>query len=89
LWEIHREVEKQPQTLQEKMENVFLEGSNTKSALHKHTAECTRIFHEVNDWMGIITRHNQTLEDVRARIQLLNEEFAVTMDLLEKQEKFD
>jgi hypothetical protein len=39
--------------------------------------------------MGIIARCNQTLEDVHARIQLLNEEVAVTMDPLEKQEKFD
>jgi hypothetical protein len=48
-----------------------------------------RIFHEVSDWMGIIARCNQTLEDVRARIQFLNEEVAVTMDPLEQQEKFD
>jgi hypothetical protein len=33
--------------------------------------------------------HNQTLENVSTRIQLLNEEVAVTMDPLEKQEKFD
>jgi hypothetical protein len=55
----------------------------------KCTTECTRIFCEVNDWMGIIARHNQTLEDVCARIQLLNEEVVVTMDPLEQQEKFD
>jgi hypothetical protein len=55
-----------------------------EQALHKRTTECTKIFHEVNDWMGIIARRNQTLEDVRARIQLLNEKVVVTMDSLEK-----
>jgi len=39
--------------------------------------------------MGIIAKRNQTLEDMCVRIQLLNEEVAVTMDPLKKQEKFD
>jgi hypothetical protein len=34
--------------------------------------------------MGIMARRNQTLEEVRARVQLLNEEVMVTMDLMEK-----
>jgi hypothetical protein len=37
---------------------------------------------EVSDWMGIIARHNQKLEDVRTRTQVLNEEIAATMDPL-------
>jgi hypothetical protein len=89
LWESQREVEKQPWKLQEKMEKVVLEGNNARATLHKCTTECTRIFHEVSDWMGIIARCNQTMEDVCARIQSLNEEVVVTMDPLEKQEKFD
>jgi hypothetical protein len=71
------------------MEKVVLEGNNAREALHKRIAECTKIFHEVSDWMEIIVRHNQTLEDVHARIQFLNEEVSVTMDSLEQQEKFD
>jgi hypothetical protein len=50
------------------MEKVVLEGNNARAALHKHTNECTRIFREVNDWMGIIARCNQTLEDVHTII---------------------
>jgi hypothetical protein len=71
------------------MEKVVLEGNSARSTLYKRTTECTKIFHEVSDWMGIITRRNQTLEDVDAIIQLLNEEVAVTMDPLKQQEKFD
>jgi hypothetical protein len=70
------------------MEKVVLEGNNAREALQKCTTECTKIFQEVNVWMGIIARHNQTLEEVRARIQLLNEEVAVTMEPLEQQDKF-
>jgi hypothetical protein len=73
LWESQCEEEKQPQKLQEKMEKVVLEGNNAIAALHKHIIECTRIFREFSDWMGIIARCNQILEDVHARIQLLNE----------------
>jgi hypothetical protein len=89
LWESQREAEQQPRKLQEQMEKVVLEGNNARETLHKRTTECTRIFHEVSDWMGIIARHNQTLEDVCAKIQSLNEEVVVTMDPLEQQEKFD
>jgi cysteinyl-tRNA synthetase len=89
LRESQHEAEQQPRKLQEKMEKVVLEGNNAREALHKCTTECTRIFHEVSDWMGIIARRNQTLEDVHTRIQSLNEEVAVTMDPLEQQEKFD
>ena len=39
--------------------------------------------------MGIISRCNQTLEDLRVKIQSLNEEVVNTLDLLEQQEKFD
>jgi hypothetical protein len=39
--------------------------------------------------MGIISRHNQTLEDLCMKIQSLNEEATNTLDPLEQQEKFD
>jgi hypothetical protein len=39
--------------------------------------------------MGVITHHNQALEDLCTRIQTLNEEEAKTHDPLEQQEKFD
>jgi hypothetical protein len=71
------------------MEKIVLEGNNARATLHKRTTECTNIFREVSDWMGIIARRNQTLEDVRTRIQVLNEEVAATMDPLEQQQKFD
>jgi hypothetical protein len=67
LWESQQEAEKQPQKLQEKMEKIVLEGNNARATLHKCTTECTKIFQEVNDWMGIIARHNQTLEDMHAK----------------------
>jgi hypothetical protein len=57
--------------------------------LHKQTMDCTRIFKEVSDWMGIIARWNQVLEELCTRIQGLNEEVAVTMDPIEQQQKFD
>jgi hypothetical protein len=59
------------------------------SALHKCTTKCTKIFREVSDWMGIMARHNQNLEEVCTRIQLLNEEVVITMDPQEQQENFD
>jgi hypothetical protein len=86
LWESQREAEQQPQKLQEKMERVVLEGNNARETLHKRTAECTRIFWEVSDWMGIISWCNQTLEDLCMKIQSLNEEVSITMDPLEQQE---
>jgi hypothetical protein len=70
------------------MEKIVLKGNNARATLHKRTTKCIKIFREVSDWMGIITRCNQTLEDMHARIQLLNEEVATTMDPLEKQQKF-
>jgi hypothetical protein len=71
------------------MEKLVLEGNNVRETLHKRTTECMRIFRKVSDWMGIIARHNQTLEDMRENIQSLNEEVVVTMYSLEWQEKFD
>jgi hypothetical protein len=71
------------------MEKMVLEGNNAQATLPKHTTKCTHIFIEVSDWMGIISRHNQTLEDVHTRIQVLNEEVVATMDPLEQQQNFD
>jgi hypothetical protein len=68
LWEIQREAEQQPWKLQEKMERFTLKGNNTRETLHKQTAECTKIFQEVSNWMGIISRHNQTLEELHVKI---------------------
>jgi uncharacterized protein YoxC len=39
--------------------------------------------------MGIIARCKKVLEDVRTKIQVLNDEFSATMDLLEQQQKFN
>jgi hypothetical protein len=39
--------------------------------------------------MGIIARHNQVLEEVLTKVQVLNEEVVTTMDPLEKQQKFN
>jgi hypothetical protein len=71
------------------MEKIILEGNNARATLHKRTVECTKIFIEVSDWMGIISRHNQTLEELHVNIQSLSEEEANTLDLLEQQDKFD
>jgi hypothetical protein len=57
--------------------------------LHKHTTDCTKIFKEVSDYMGIISRWDQVLEEVHTNIQVLNEEVVVTMDPMEQQQKFD
>jgi hypothetical protein len=51
--------------------------------------DCTKIFKEVNEWMGIIARQNKVLEEVHINIQVLNEEVTATMDPMEKQQKFD
>jgi len=64
-------------------EDLILQGNNSRVALHKKTRDCTRIFKEFNDWMGIITHRNQVLEEVHTKIYVLNEEFAVTMDPIE------
>jgi hypothetical protein len=66
LRQTQQEAEKQPQKLQEQMEKIVLEGNNARATLHKRTTECTKIFREVSDWMGIIARCNQTLEDMCA-----------------------
>jgi hypothetical protein len=66
------------------MEKVVMEGNNAKETLHKCTTECTKIFHEVSDWMGTMARNNQTLEEVHVRIQLLNEEVPITKESLDK-----
>jgi hypothetical protein len=71
------------------MDNILLEANNSQATLHKHTTECTNIFREVSDWMGIIARCKQVLEDVRTKIHVLNEEVAAMMNPLEKQQKFD
>jgi hypothetical protein len=83
LWESQHEEEKQPWKLQEQMGNIILEGNNARATLHKCIVEYTKIFHEVIEWMGIIARCNQTMEDVCSKIQSLNEEVVVTMDMLE------
>jgi hypothetical protein len=71
------------------MEKIVLEGNNARENLHKWTVECTKIFREVSDWMGIISRCNHTLEDLRTKIQSLNAEATNTLDPLEQQAKFD
>jgi hypothetical protein len=71
------------------MQKIVLQGNNARATLHKHTVECKLIFREVSDWMGIITRHNQVLEEVRTKIQVLNEEVSPTMDPMEQHHKFD
>ena len=71
------------------MEKIVLEGNNARATLHKQTVECTKIFKEVRDWMGIISRCNHTLEDLCMKIQLLNAEETNTLDPLEQQEKFE
>ena len=87
--ESKREAEIKPKKLQDQLEKVVLEGNNARVTFHKRIVECTTIFKEVSDWMGIISRCNQTLEDLRLKIQSLNEEVSNTMDPLEQQEKFD
>jgi hypothetical protein len=87
--ESQQEAKKQPWKLQEHMDKIVLEGNNARATLHKRTIECTKIFQEVSDWMGIIVRRNQTLEDMSERIQFLKEEVSFTMHPLEQQEKFD
>jgi chromosome segregation ATPase len=89
LWKTQQEVEQQPQKLQEKMEKIVLEHNNVRATLHKCTTECTNIFREVSDWMGIIARRNQSLKDVHTKIHVLNEEVVAMMDPLEQQQKFD
>jgi hypothetical protein len=86
LREIKLEVELQPRKLKEQLEKVVLEGNNARVTLHKKTVECTTIFKEVSDWMGVISaRCNQTLEDLCLKIQSLNEEVAKALDPLEQQ----
>jgi hypothetical protein len=70
------------------MQKIILQGNDARATMHKHTAECTKTFMEFNDWMGIMARRNQVLEDVRTRIQVLNEEVAATIDPMEQQQKF-
>jgi hypothetical protein len=65
------------------------EVNNARETLHKRTIECTKIFVEVSDWMGIISRCNHTLEDLHAKIQLFNVEATNTLDPLEWQAKFE
>jgi hypothetical protein len=89
LWETKLEVELQPHKLKEQLEKVVLEGNNAIITLHKKTMECTTIFKEISDWMGVISWCNQTLEDLCSKIQSLNEEAAKSLDPLEQQAKFD
>jgi hypothetical protein len=44
----------QPKELQQQLERVVLEGNDARDLLHKKTVECTTIFKEVNNWMGVI-----------------------------------
>jgi hypothetical protein len=81
--------EGQPRELQQQLERVVLEGNDARDVLHKKTVECTTIFKEVSDWMGVITRCNQALEELCMKIQTLNEEASKAQDPLEQQEKFD
>jgi hypothetical protein len=83
------EVELQPRKLKEQLEKVVLEGNNARITLHKNYVECTTIFKEINDWMGVISWCNQTLEDLHLKIQSLNEEATKALDPLEQQVKFD
>jgi hypothetical protein len=85
LRKTQQEAEKHPWKLQEKMEKIVLEGNNDRATLHKRTTNCTKIFREFSDWMGIIARHNRTLDDMHTIIQVLNEEVVATMDPLEQQ----
>jgi len=71
------------------LENVVLEGNNARVILHKRTVECTTIFKQVIDLMGLISWSNQTLEDLRLKIQSLNDEATKALDPLEQQEKYD
>jgi hypothetical protein len=71
------------------MQKIVLEDNNARAALHKYTVECTKIFREVIDWMGIIARCNQVLEDVRTKIQVQNDEVVATVDPMEQQQKFN
>jgi DNA repair ATPase RecN len=89
LQQVQQEAEQQPRQLQDQMQRIILQGNNARVTLHKKTTDCTRIFKEVSDWMGIIARRNQVLEEVHTKIQVLNEEVAVTMDPIEQQQKFD
>jgi hypothetical protein len=52
------------------MEKIVLEGNNARTTLHKCTTECTMILREVSDQMGIIARHNQTLDDAGASLHV-------------------
>jgi hypothetical protein len=89
LWETKLEVELQPHKLMEQLEKVVLEGNNARITLHKNNAECTTIFKEIIDLMGVISRCNQILEDLCLKIQSLNEEATKTLDPLEHQVHFD
>jgi hypothetical protein len=82
-------VEAQPKELQQQLERVVLEGNDARDLLHKNIVECTTIFKEVNDWMGVITPLQPGTGILCTRIQTLNEEATKTHDPLEQQEKFD
>jgi hypothetical protein len=79
----------QSRELQQHLERVVLEGNDARDLLHKKTVECTTIFKEVRYWMGVITCHNQGLEELWTRIQTLNKEATKTHNPLEQQAKFD
>jgi hypothetical protein len=79
----------QPKELQQQLKRVFVEGNDARVLLHKKTVECTTIFNEVSEWMGVITHHNQALEDLRIIIHTLNEKATKTHDPLEQEENFD
>jgi hypothetical protein len=54
--------EAQPKEIQQQLERVVLEGNDARALLHKKMVECTTIFKELSDWMGVITHRNQALE---------------------------
>jgi hypothetical protein len=60
-------VEEQPEELQQQLEKIVLEANDARDVMHKKTAECTTILKEVNDWMGVINRRNQALEDLQKK----------------------
>jgi hypothetical protein len=76
-----------PKELQHHPERVVLEGNDVRTLLHKNTFECTTIFKEFSDWMGVITYRNEKLEDLCTIIHTLNEEATKRHDSLEQQEK--
>jgi uncharacterized coiled-coil DUF342 family protein len=66
-------VKAHPRELQHQIQRFVLEGNDARDLLHKNIAKCTTIFKEVSEWIGVITHCNQELEELRTKIQTLNE----------------